>query len=109
MDRTSLWMTLRRAAELTGGRLCGADGAQKICRISSSSRGELAQGLFVAIEGFKLDGHDFIGEAFDRGALAAVVTESGRLGPRPGIVVQDSRRALSQLAAELAGRPAGRL
>jgi UDP-N-acetylmuramyl-tripeptide synthetase len=68
-------------------------------------------GLFVAIPGQTADGHDFIGQAVEKGALAVVVEKP----PGPGqlsreksdlpdicpIVVQaaDSRRALADLAA----------
>ncbi|MDQ2992414.1 MAG: Mur ligase family protein, partial [Candidatus Eremiobacteraeota bacterium] len=64
------------------------------------SRGE----LYVALRGEVADGHDFVGQAFDRGALAAVV-ESGRpLALPPGseselVAVDGTRRALSALAA----------
>ena len=33
-------------------------------------------GLFVAIPGFKADGHDYIDQALDRGAAAVIVEKS---------------------------------
>ncbi len=61
--------------------------------------------LFVAIQGGVRDGHTYIPDAFGRGAVAAVVSEREALGKRPGIVVTDTRHALSLLAAKFAGNP----
>ncbi len=59
----------------------------------------------MAYEGERVDGHDFISQAFDNGAVAAVVTNKEKLGMRPGILVTDTQRALSRLAAAFAGDP----
>jgi UDP-N-acetylmuramoyl-L-alanyl-D-glutamate--2,6-diaminopimelate ligase len=69
-------------------------------------------GLFVAIRGFHVDGHDHIDAAIARGA-AAVVTERA-LPARsrvtvPLIHVADSRVALSALAAAFFGHPSREL
>jgi UDP-N-acetylmuramoyl-L-alanyl-D-glutamate--2,6-diaminopimelate ligase len=62
-------------------------------------------GLFVAVRGLTADGHDFIDQALDRGAVAAVtqrpVTAPGRI-----IVTENSRKALAALAARFYGDPA---
>jgi len=60
--------------------------------------------LYVALRGERSDGHDFLGQAIERGALAVVV-ERGREPALPAgaealaIAVEDTRRALSPLAA----------
>ena len=41
--------------------------------VSSDSRSLAPGDLFVAIKGDKFDGHDFVSQAFDRGAAAAIV------------------------------------
>ncbi len=73
--------------------------------------------LFVAIPGFKTDGHDYILQAMASGA-AAIVVEHGRaakwrhLTTRadvPAVVVPDTRVALAQAAAAFHGYPARRL
>lgn len=53
--------------------------------------------LFVAIRGERFDGHDFIEAAYQAGA-AAVMAEESQVGI-PTIVVEDTRRALLDLAA----------
>src|ERR1700751_5407126 len=61
--------------------------------------------LFFAVKGERFDGHDFVGGAFTRGAVAAVVSreklESVRVnaGNRPLLVVDDPLKSLQQLAA----------
>ncbi len=45
----------------------------RVTRVSSDSRSIQAGDLFVAIRGAQFDGHTFVGEALDKGAVAAVV------------------------------------
>ncbi len=68
--------------------------------------------IFVAIKGTHVDGHRYIGQAIERGAVAVVyqdqVTADGLQGPAL-IQVPDSRVALSPIAATFYGDPAGEL
>ena len=62
---------------------------------------------FVAIRGARVDGHSFIGQAVERGAVA-VLGEGLPEGvdcPVPYVVVPAARAALADAAAELAGHP----
>jgi hypothetical protein len=54
--------------------------------------------VFVAIAGERLDGHDFVADAFERGAIAAVVHRAGMRGTT--IDVADTGRALLDLARD---------
>ncbi len=65
-------------------------------------------GLFVAIPGFKADGHDFIEQALDRGAVA-IVTEKPVKGEYLAIQVKNTRHALSGLSAKFYGYPSEKL
>ena len=60
--------------------------------------------LFVAIRGLEEDGHDYIDQAIERGAVAVVVERPCGVSV-PELVVPDGRRALGRLAAEVNGRP----
>ncbi|WP_337844014.1 UDP-N-acetylmuramyl-tripeptide synthetase [Thermus sp.] len=66
--------------------------------------------IFVAVPGVPLphrkplDGHDFIGEALRRGAIA-VVGERPLALPVPYLRVEDSRKALAELSAHFFGHP----
>ena len=54
--------------------------------------------LFIATDGERVDGHDFINSAFDKGA-SAVLCEKVPENPKgPYILVEDSLLALRQLA-----------
>lgn len=66
--------------------------------------------LFVCIKGFTSDGHNFIDEAINRGAIALVVEKE--IPPRPGITIirlDDSRKALAILANKFYGFPSRKL
>ena len=65
--------------------------------------------LFIAIRGTKYDGHNFIDEAFHNGANLCVVENADSLKGRAGIIVKDSRYALSFLADLFAGEPSKKL
>jgi len=88
---------LKRA---TGGELVGAPSGE---RVETDSRLELAGALFVAIKGPNFDGHDFIAEAFSKGATGAVVSRSwwgrNRSNITQLVVVDDTLTALHALAA----------
>ncbi len=54
--------------------------------------------LFFAISGNDCDGHKFVEEAFKKGAVACVVEDSSKVEGKTGIVVNNSRYALSVIA-----------
>ena len=89
------------SAELDGE---GADG-RTATGYSIDSRTITAGELFFAVKGEHFDGHDFVGPALGRGAVAAVVSRDklaeARLaaGNHPLLVVEDTLKALQQLAA----------
>ncbi|HHX77345.1 MAG TPA: UDP-N-acetylmuramyl-tripeptide synthetase [Firmicutes bacterium] len=65
--------------------------------------------LFVCIKGYKTDGHRFLPRAAAAGAVAAVVEEFQKEVPLPQLKVQNSRKALSSLAARFYRFPSRRL
>jgi len=92
--------------ELIGGTPQHSQGVERAVRhLSASSAAVVPGGIFVAIRGNAADGHTFIDDAFSRGAAIAVVEDSGALKGRPGIIVSNSRRALSRLASYVQGDP----
>jgi UDP-N-acetylmuramyl-tripeptide synthetase len=66
-------------------------------------------GLFVAIAGFARDGHDFIGQAAGKGAVAVLSQKSVEIENLTVVAVKSTRRAMAQAAARFYGRPCGRL
>jgi UDP-N-acetylmuramoyl-tripeptide--D-alanyl-D-alanine ligase len=92
--------SLSEIAAAVGGTLRGSDAVAGA--VATDSRSVAPGTLFVAIVGERLDGHDFVADAFERGAAAAVVHRSGFEGPV--IEVADTGRALLALAADERGR-----
>ncbi len=92
--------TLAAAADSMHGTLHGSD--ITFDGVSTDTR-TLQQGeLFVALQGPNFDGRDYVGQARDKGAVAAVVTSLVNDDIARGlaqVVVNDSKRALGQLGA----------
>ena len=61
--------------------------------------------LFVALPGYKTDGHRYIRQALERGA-AAVLCQRPPEGEGPWLVTEDTRAALADVSANWFGRPA---
>ena len=93
-------MTLREAHAMLPGSALVGDGATAIERVHSDTRSLRAGDLFVALKGERYDAHDFLAQARAAGAVAALVerAQAGRLDGLPGIAVDDTRRALGELA-----------
>lgn len=75
---------------------------EKIARIETDSRIALDGALFVAIKGERFDGHDFVTQSFQKGALAALVQRNW-VNPIPEnekklIRVDDPIESLRELA-----------
>src|SRR5438034_4909447 len=77
--------------------------------IAYDSRRLQRNGLLVAWRGEKADGHEFIGQAIEKGA-SVIVTEREEKPPRATcLVVENTRAALADLSAIFYGHPARRL
>jgi UDP-N-acetylmuramoyl-L-alanyl-D-glutamate--2,6-diaminopimelate ligase len=77
--------------------------------IAYDSRRMQRNGMFVALRGEKADGHEFIGQAIEKGA-SVIVTEREEKNPRVTcLVVENTRAALAHLSATFYGEPARRL
>ena len=73
--------------------------AVPVTSVTYNHREVIAGSLFVAHHGLKVDGHDFIPLAIDRGAVAVVGTREMSQLAVPYIRVENSREALAYLAA----------
>jgi UDP-N-acetylmuramoyl-tripeptide--D-alanyl-D-alanine ligase len=92
-------MTLGEAAAAMSGELLVGEPGQALGGVTIDSRTARPGDLFFAIRGPRFDGHDFLGEAAERGAAAAVVERAVVGASGLGILrVVDSTRALADLA-----------
>ncbi|MCG5501416.1 UDP-N-acetylmuramoyl-tripeptide--D-alanyl-D-alanine ligase [Ectothiorhodospira lacustris] len=89
-------ISMSQVAALTGGRLQGADAA--VQGVSTDSRSVTAEQLFVALKGPRFDAHDFICPQFPAAGLL-LSRDPGPNQDRPWVLVDDTRRALADLAA----------
>lgn len=93
-------LMLDEIADDVGGRLNRAAGVVRATGCSIDSRTTEPGQVFFAIRGPRFDGHDFVGAARSRGAVAAVV-EGDSGGPEPDfpcIQVDSTTLALGRLA-----------
>ncbi|CAN5491669.1 UDP-N-acetylmuramoyl-tripeptide--D-alanyl-D-alanine ligase [soil metagenome] len=95
--------TLDQIAEFAGADWpAGRGGGPGITRISTDSRTIQPGALFVALRGDNFDGHQFVGQAMQRGAAGALVETkwTGKISPDfPLLRVRDTLAAYQQIAA----------
>jgi UDP-N-acetylmuramoyl-tripeptide--D-alanyl-D-alanine ligase len=96
-------LSLKEVARATGGR-AEPDGSSALVVsgpvvVDSRLAGE--GGLFVAVPGEHVDGHDFVEQALASGAVASLVS---RPVPGPHVVVDDAVTALGRLARAVVDR-----
>ena len=77
--------------------------------IAYDSRRVQKNGLFVAMRGENRDGHEFIGQAIEKGASVIVAEREEKHSRATCLVVENARRALADLSATFYGLPAQRL
>ncbi len=97
----SAW-TIEAIVEATGE--IGPEGQplRLLGRVSTDSRNVGPGEIFVALEGDRFDGHDFIDKVAEKGAGCLVVMrriEERYAGPIPQVIVPDTQRALGDMAA----------
>jgi UDP-N-acetylmuramoyl-tripeptide--D-alanyl-D-alanine ligase len=86
--------SLGAAAAVLDGRLLGNDVA--FSEVSTDTRSLQPGSLFVALQGPNFDGHDFVEQARQAGAVAVLVSRE-LTTPLPQLLVADTRLALGQL------------
>jgi len=94
--------TLEYIAQAMQGQLANGTTEQPIVRISTDSRQIEPGDLFLALSGERFDGHAFLSQALQRGAVA-IVAERNKLAADfnacPVILVDNVRQALGRLGA----------
>lgn len=98
-----MMMSLQRAADLlhsrgVHARLVG-DSAIAVQRVHTDTRSLQTGDLFVALKGENFDAHDFLAQARDAGAVAALAQHGIDTVRLHGLEVGDSKLALGHLAA----------
>ncbi|MCK5837577.1 MAG: UDP-N-acetylmuramoyl-L-alanyl-D-glutamate--2,6-diaminopimelate ligase, partial [Desulfobacula sp.] len=86
----------------------GAGHDPDISAIASNSRNIRPGGLFIAIKGFMADGNDYIEQAFEKGAIAAIA-ETNPKNLDNIILVKNARQAMATVATNFYGHPSNGL
>ena len=94
-------MTLERITEVCGGVYYGseADKKKEIAGAVIDSRQVESGYLFIAVKGEKVDGHQFIPQVFEKGALAVLSEQELSEPAGPYIRVESTLGAMKKLAA----------
>lgn len=99
MKKGTGMMLLSQAAAVLEAKLIGAD--VEFGAVSTDSRAISAGDLFVALQGDKFDGSQFVALSAEKGAVAALVNAGSYHGepvPCSLLLVKDTRLALGRLA-----------
>ncbi len=80
----------------------------EVNNVSYDSRCTENGDLFVAVRGFETDGHLYIPKAVGKGAVCVLCEDTPEMGV-PFVRVENTRRALSVVSANLFGNPASEL
>lgn len=93
------FMTLADVADCLGkdARLLG-DPTLVVRRVHTDTRSLQAGDLYVALRGERFDGHDFLAQAREAGAVAALAEGGLHEAGLPGVQVADSLKGLQTLA-----------
>jgi UDP-N-acetylmuramoyl-L-alanyl-D-glutamate--2,6-diaminopimelate ligase len=83
---------------------------REITGIAYDSRRVTPGMVFIAVPGQTVDGHDYVSDAIERGAVAVICERNGFSSPRIAkIRVADAREALALAAATFHGHPSASL
>jgi UDP-N-acetylmuramoyl-L-alanyl-D-glutamate--2,6-diaminopimelate ligase len=109
-------ITLKRIAEVTGGKLTGDENVV-VTDVSHDSRRAGPGSLFVAVRGGLLDAHKFVPQVIAQGAVGIIselepsteVLQGLDLGSTAWLQVENVRRAMALAAAEVHHHPSREL
>lgn len=94
-------LTLEHIAAACHGKYCGPEDKKNLCisAVTTDSRKVEKDCLFVPIVGARADGHQFIGQVMEQGALATLSERPLGAVDFPYIQVESSLQAVKDLAA----------
>lgn len=99
IGKNQAWLMLDTVAKATGGRVLDRKASVEIVGICTDTRAVELGNLFVALKGANFDGHKFLQEARNKGAVGALVESDEEAPEHLGrVLVPDTQKALGDLA-----------
>lgn len=93
-------LTVQKVAQAVGGTIRNCDKDEIVKSVSTDSRKITEDALFIALNGENFNGHRFVKNAVENGAVCCIVNaDEGDFAGLPTIAVQDTYKALRDLAA----------
>ncbi len=89
--------------------LLSADVDIEVSGISYNSKETKPGDVFVAVTGFKTDGHKYINNAVEKGAVCVVCERRPEDTDIPYVLVENSRKALAEMSCNFYGNPTKKL
>ncbi|HAB34499.1 MAG TPA: UDP-N-acetylmuramoyl-L-alanyl-D-glutamate--2,6-diaminopimelate ligase, partial [Exiguobacterium sp.] len=80
-----------------------------ITNIATDSRQIKPNGLFICINGYTVDGHDYINQAIKNGAVAILAERPFPDCPVPIIIVSNTKRLAGQVANRFYNQPSQKM
>ena len=110
MTSDTIW-TSTDVSKATGGQLSGVPEQWRATGISMDSRTTNKGDLFIALVSDAGDGHDYVAQAFERGAVAAIVSHKSEAldGDAPLVLVKDTMEAMKDMADAARSRTGARI
>jgi len=97
-------------------QLVGSPSEKQISGVEYNSRNVMQGSVFIAIKGFKTNGHQFIQEALNKNAAAVVVEDNDAIpdsiitgSNAVKILVSDTRKALAEISNIFYGEPSKKI
>lgn len=92
--------TLAQIAEACAGKYFGDEALinTAVSSIERDSRNIKENSLFLAIKGARVDGHDFIEQCYNDGAICALCEKAPENPSKPYILVDDTLKAVKKIA-----------
>ncbi|HYI12794.1 MAG TPA: UDP-N-acetylmuramoyl-tripeptide--D-alanyl-D-alanine ligase [Thermoanaerobaculia bacterium] len=97
-------LTFSHLAEMIGGKVVSGDPSATTSSVIIDSREIKPEAVFFAVKGERLDGHDYVAQALEKGAVGAVVSRVPEGIDKAIIQVDDTTKALQRMASSIRDR-----
>ena len=103
------YLTHKNLAKWTAGKWKKITTSGNFVGVSQDSRTILPGMIYIALKGKNYNGHNFIHEAYEKGAFAAIVSNNYKGQETDLLLVEEPLKALKQIASEFRKLWCGRL